>query len=179
MSREPMSSRFVDSRFVDVFELARTQATVRGRLALAGLTRLLASLGGSVGELEYTLQGQVDDRGRPAARLRLRGTVQLVCDRCGGALPFDIDGDSQYYFVRSEQELGRIPVDDSLDEPLLGSTRFDLHELIEDEAILALPISPRHASCQPQAELPAVAAEGNPERPHPFAALAQLKSRRQ
>jgi uncharacterized protein len=174
MTREPVSTRFLD-----VFELARTQAAVHGRLPLAAMPRLVASLAGSSGDLEYTLQGEVGDRGRPAARLRIRGTVDLVCDRCGHAVPFELAGDSSYYFVRSEQELGRIPVDDSPDEPLLGSTRFDLHELIEDEAILALPISPRHAACQPAAEVPAATVEGNPERPRPFAALAQLKSRRQ
>lgn len=174
MSREPVSPRFLD-----VFELARMQATVSGRLPVAAMTRLADSLAGSSGELEYTLQGDVDDRGRPAARLSVRGTVQLVCDRCGSAVPFELDCESHYYFVRTEQELSRIPVDDSPDEPLLGSTRFDLYELIEDEAILALPVSPRHDACQPAAELPAATAEGNPERPHPFAALAQLKSRRQ
>lgn len=174
MSREPVSPRYLD-----VFELARTQATVRGRLPLAAMTRLADSLAGGSGELEYTLKGDLDDRGRPAARLSVSGTVQLVCDRCGSAVPFGLECESHYYFVRTEQELSRIPVDDSPDEPLLGSTRFDLHELIEDEAILALPISPRHDACQPAPEPRAETAEGNPQRPHPFAALAKLKSRRQ
>jgi uncharacterized protein len=169
----------VSPRYLDVFELARTQATVRGQLPLVAMTRLADSLAASSGELEYALRGDVDGRGRPAARLSVRGTVYLACDRCGSTVPFELDCDSQYYFVRSEQDLGRIPVDDSQDEPLLGSTRFDLHELIEDEAILALPISPRHDACQRAPEPPAATAEGNPERPHPFAALAQLKSRRQ
>ena len=81
--------------------------------------------------------------------------------------------------MRTEQELARIPDDESEDEPLLGSERFDLHELLEDEAILALPISPRHADCAaPAPAAPDAGAEAT-GRPHPFASLASLKSRRQ
>jgi uncharacterized protein len=70
-------------------------------------------------------------------------------------------------------------VDESEDEPLLGSERFDLYELLEDEAILALPISPRHADCAaPALATPDMGLDAD-DKPHPFAALAQLKSRRQ
>jgi uncharacterized protein len=40
-----------------------------------------------------------------------------------------------------------LPIDDAPDEPLLGSRRFDVAALVEEQAILALPISPRHAAC--------------------------------
>jgi uncharacterized protein len=174
MTRDPVSPRYVD-----VFELARTHGALHGQLPIDAMLRLASSLGSREGSLSYELQGDVDDHRRPAARLHFGGTVQLVCDRCGGTVPFRLDGDLRYYFVRTEAELDRIPVDDSPDEPLLGSARFDVHALIEDEAILALPISLRHAACRPAAEAGQTAAEGEPERRHPFAVLAQLKSRRQ
>lgn len=172
-------ARDSSSRFLDVFELARTRGAVGGRVPLGELTRLAASLSSSEGDLVYEVLGQVDDRGRPAAHLRLRGALRLVCDRCGDALPFELDASAQFYFVRSEQELARIPVEDSPEEPLLGSTRFDLLALVEDEAILALPISPRHVTCEGEAASAPASSDAASERPHPFASLAQLKPRRQ
>ena len=160
-------------RYVDVFELARTGGDVAGRAALERLARLQPSLADVAGELAYALRGFVDERGRPAAELDFRGTVHLTCDRCGRPLPFALGGSARYYFVRTEDELARIPVDDTPDEPLLGAARFDLLELVEEEAILGLPISPRHADCEAGA-MPAPALPDDAARPHPFAALARL-----
>lgn len=166
-------------RYVDVFELARTGASIEGDVPFAQMERMLPSLAKADGALQYVLSGFTDDRGRAAARLAFSGQVEQTCDRCGMAVSLGLEGEAHYYFVRTEQDLARIPVDESLEEPLLGSTRFDLFELLEDEAILALPISPRHDCCSEPA-MPAledVAGDGG--QPHPFAALAQLKSRRQ
>lgn len=166
-------------RFIDVFELARTAGRVEGLLPVAQMARLTPSLVRTEGELAFEMRGYLDPRGRPAAALSFRGAPLMTCDRCGAPVTCQLAGSARFYFVRSEQELARIPVDESEDEPLLGSERFDLYELLEDEAILALPISPRHADCS----LPAQAAPDTgmdaADRPHPFASLAQLKSRRQ
>lgn len=76
--------------------------------------------------------------------------------------------------MRSEADLADIPVDDAPEEPLVGSAHFDLAALIEDEAILQLPISPRHPDCA--APFPVEPdADAEEERPHPFAELARLR----
>jgi len=67
---------------------------------------------------------------------------------------------------------------------LVGSGRFDVLDLVEDEAIMALPIAPRHSACDlPDAHLPAGQnaprsrnGASSPERENPFAVLASLKS---
>ncbi|MDZ7652324.1 MAG: YceD family protein [Burkholderiaceae bacterium] len=166
-------------RFIDVFELARTAGAVEGVLPVAQMLRLAPSLVRPEGELAFELRGYVDMRGRPGAVLSFRGQAQMTCDRCGAPVTCELTGIARFYFVRTAQELERIPVDESEDEPLLGSARFDLHELLEDEAILALPISPRHADCAAPALAPPDAEVGAADRSHPFAPLAQLKSRRQ
>lgn len=176
------------AHYLDVFEAARRQRVVEGRLPLAALARLRPSLAAAEGALEFRYDGGADARGRPVGRLSFAGTVALVCDRCGGPLATALAGDARYYFVRSEAELARIPVDEAEEEPLLGSARFDLYALVEDEAILALPISPRHADCRPPYaagdEAPAAPggsgeADGEAPRRRPFAALARLKPRQQ
>jgi uncharacterized protein len=158
---------------IDVFTLARTGAVREGTLPLAALPRLAAGLLDSEGDVAYRAQGFVDALGRPALRLRLQADLVLRCDRCDGRLPLRIDDERLYFFVHDEAALAAIAVDEAPEEALLGSTRFDLAGLVEDEAILQLPLSPRHADC-PVA--PGVAgARPADERPKPFAGLQALR----
>jgi uncharacterized protein len=161
---------------IDVYELARTGGTVDGVVPVSTLPRLLHSLAGTEGQLRYVLIGVQDTRGRPAATLELKGTVTLTCDHCGQAFSFALANSSRFYFVADERELAAIAVDEVEEEPLVGSRRFDLGELIEDEAILALPIAPRHASCQAAIDR----AQPATDRPResPFAVLAELRKSR-
>jgi uncharacterized protein len=174
---------------LDVFELAKRGQVREGALEMAALPRLSQSQAGQPAEpappalIEFRFEGFLDEQRRPSAQLALRGEIDLACDRCGKPLRWPLATDARYFFVHSEDELGRLPVDDSEEEPLLGSARFDLHALIEDEAILALPMSPRHASCEIAVDLSAGLSAADippaePERPHPFAQLEKLKSRR-
>jgi uncharacterized protein len=171
---------------VDVFELAKRGETRAGELALAVLPRLAQSQASAAAAAEplqpvmFVLEGFMDERRRPSARLALDGEIDLVCDRCAKPLRWRLQSQARYFFVRSEDELARLPVDEAEEEPLLGATRFDLRGLVEDEAILALPMSPRHVDCELEVPLPAAQSkdEPAPERPSPFAQLEKLKSRR-
>lgn len=171
---------------VDVFELAKRGQSRSGELPLAVLPRLAQSQATTAASLvpprplAFRLEGFVDELRRPSARLALDGEIDLLCDRCAKPLRWLLRTQAHYFFVHSEDELARLPVDEAEEEPLLGATCFDLRGLIEDEAILALPMSPRHADCALEQPLPAAAPEdGRPtERPSPFAQLEKLKSRR-
>jgi len=167
---------------IDMFEFARRGACLAGELGHRELSRLGPMLAGAP-RLQYTLRGHVDARGRPAARLTLAATLPLRCDRCGLPLPCVLDHQADFYFVASAAELDAIPIDDEPSEPLLAETGFDPAALAEDEAILALPISPRHTACPaPAAEAGAAASAMAPaadrpreaERQLPFAGLAQM-----
>lgn len=167
-------------RFVDVFETARLGTVCAGELDPRGLARLAGTLAGEGGSLAFDWRGRVDEHGRPAGRLSLDGLLPLRCDRCQGVLHWAFDVQRSYYFVRTERELAGLPVDDVDEEPLLGSARFDLIELVEDEVILSLPLSPRHDDCTgPRASGSDADAEGaapaTDGRASPFAALATLR----
>ncbi|MCS6944736.1 MAG: DUF177 domain-containing protein [Sutterellaceae bacterium] len=165
-----MSSEFL----VDVFELARRAAAVEGTLALAAAARLRNGLRHAEGALTFRLQGLHDARGRPAAVLTLRGTLPLVCDRCLQPLDMALDHEATFFFVRSETELAELPVGDEPEEPLVGSRHFDVLALVEDEAILCQPISPRHAQCSPVSSQ-----QQRVERSDsPFAVLTRLRHAR-
>lgn len=158
----------------DVWELARKGDSISGEVALGQLPRLAAVLIDPADRLHYRFTGGIDERGRPAAFLELEGRLHANCDRCGRPLALPIDERARFYFVADETELDRLPIDEAPDEPLPGSTQFDLAALIEDQAMLALPISPRHEHCEsPLRQLPGV---GEPAR-QLFEALAGLKKR--
>jgi len=174
---------------IDVFSAARSGAAWRGRLALSAMPRLCASLTDGPGDrdalLNYECRGLTDAQGRPALELQLEATLPLRCDRCSSKLALALDTQRTFYFVNTQAELAAIPIDDTPEEALLGSSQFDLAGLIEDEVILQLPISPRHSDCIPvvrsTAMLPglgAVAADAD-ETPHPFAGLAALRDQLQ
>ena len=169
---------------IDVFSAARSGAAWRGRLALSAMPRLCASLTDGPGDrdvlLNFECRGLTDAQGRPALELQLDATLPLRCDRCSSKLALALDAQRTFYFVNTQAELAAIPIDDTPEEALLGSSHFDLAGLIEDEVILQLPISPRHADCIPIAGNAtvlqgsgAVPADAH-EPPHPFAGLAAL-----
>lgn len=160
---------------VDVFELARTRGEVAGEVPIRDADRLASMLARTEGVLQYRAEFALDDRGRPAARLVWSAALALKCVRCGSPVELDAGADAQFYFVRTEEELNALPIEpDEVEEPLLGSRSFDLEALVEDEAILSLPLAPRHARCPDDAAVADGAREMS-DRAHPFAALARLK----
>jgi len=159
---------------VDVFELAARGERIEGEIALARLPRLAGSLLGTEGSLRYEVRGLVDADGYPGADLSLRGRLRLECQRCNAALEFILERDTRFRFVHSEPELDALPLEDDEVDVVVGSQTMDLPGWVEDEAILSLPLVPRHESCIP-AEGSVDRAEPTAERPSPFAVLAALK----
>lgn len=161
---------------IDVWELARGRETRQGDIDVHRMPRLAGQLVDAADRLRFRFTGAIDERGRPAARLELDGTMHAVCDRCGQPVAVPISERAQFYFVAAEEDLARLPIDETSEEALLGSQRFDLAALIEDQAILALPISPRHDRCAAAArDEGARAPEEGTQRP--FLALAGLKKK--
>ena len=109
--------------------------------------------------------------------LTVHAALMLECQRCLGPMRYLVDGKTVFDVVRSESELGSEDDADEDDEPerIIGSRRFDLVALIEDELILGVPYIPRHDECPGISSKPAVAAPETVERPSPFAVLGKLK----
>jgi uncharacterized protein len=161
----------VERRTVDVFELARNGGSVEGEFEAADLPRLASLLTAPMGRIRFRFQGRIDEEGRSAANLRIEGRVGLRCDLCGERFEWTLDETDGFFFVDDEAHLGALPITVEGDEPLLADRQFDLQELIEEQTILALPISPRHAACASRAR----GAEAEHSANQPFAALAWLK----
>ena len=112
--------------------------------------------------------------------MQLSADLVLECQRCNQELIHRLQRDAQFRFVASEEELNALPIEDDEVDVVVGTHHMDLAAWVEDEAILSLPLVPRHEDCRPAVPLTAAeeaAGAGEPP-PNPFAALAGLKSGR-
>ena len=181
-----MKERSADPRNLNVQALSQDAGQLAGRVALARMPRLLGSWFGepaSDAVVDWSAQGLAQSAtGRdPGVWLHVRASlgVTLQCQRCLQAVSQLLEVDRHFRFVHSASEAERL--DASVDEDVLElAPRLDLHQLLEDELILALPLVPRHEGlCPTPLPLPldGVPAEAAPP-PNPFAALAALRSPR-
>ena len=97
----------------------------------------------------------------------VRGANRLVCRR---SPPVANDGGQNLQAAKKQVEVACL---DALHTDLPARS-FDLITQIEDELLLALPISPRHPVCPDEVLPESVDAE---KKPSPFAVLANLKTK--
>ncbi len=179
---------------VDAFDFARRGQVVEGAFSIHRLQRLLEGLAeqplGEVSELStapagpgvvrYVIQGRRTKDDKSQLVVQVQANLVLECQRCLGPLVLPIDRTTVFELVRRESDLSDDePDEDDFDAPeqIVGSPKFDLAELLEDELILEVPYVPCHTQCPDTADLDAQADEvaGREEPPSPFAVLGQLK----
>lgn len=170
-----MNERRFDPQRLDVVAFARAGGNLQGDSPLAGFRRLLqdASPGAAGGAVAWSATGaaRADAVGPDQTWLHLqaRAEVEMPCQRCLQPMAVPLAVDRRIRFVAGEAEAERLDAD-SDDDVLAIEPALDLHALLEDELILALPLVPRHEHCS----MPAGAAARDAAA-HPFAGLAALR----
>ena len=142
MSHEPAHQPVIDG-----FEFASAGATKQGVWPLRDFPRLRDMLATEAGEVRYEINGVRDERGRPALRLQVRGTLMLRCQRCLEPMPFEVRTDETLVLAATLDEIHAEPADAHAPDRVVAGREMALRELIEDELILAVPYAPRHDSC--------------------------------
>lgn len=162
---------------IDAFAFCRNGEKQAGKLLLSELARLRAECASDEGEVEWMLVGNThstQDNGYPTLQLTVNGTVQLMCQRCLTPYIFQINSDAKILLAKDEQvadQLDSLLEDDDV-EVIAGSKAFDVVALIEDEVLLAIPLSPKHEVCPTKEKLDAFATA---KKESPFAALKSWK----
>jgi uncharacterized protein len=168
--RKYYHARFMSARAViDSLEFARDRQHLRGTVPVVELARLSDSLFDACGELGYELTGDCDDRQRPRVQLKVAGSVNLICQRCLRSLAFEVAVETNL-LVLTGQAGGETADFDDLDG-IPANAHTDVWSVVEDEVLLAMPISPRHAEGECSQAVKAV----TDSAVSPFAALARLK----
>ena len=170
-------------RKLSMAALALEAAPLLGQAPMAQLPRLADEAVQDLadGRVHFQALGSMreDAAGKSVPWLQLQGQVDidLVCQRCLEPVTTLVQFDREFRFVESED--AALAQDEESEEDLLViSPQFDLLELVEDELLMALPVSPKHEKCPGDLKLSAADAdfETAAERPSPFAKLAQLKA---
>src|SRR3989338_4893947 len=150
---------------IDGLAFVRNAAVLEGQLGMESLPRLAQS-GCSCSVLDFVLTGEINERGKPALRLAVNGSVRLECQRCLGELDLPLHLEAQLELALSEAE---ITADEDDIERVVAGREMRVAALVEDEVLLALPMVPKHERCSAAAE------SGGSADPTPFQALAALR----
>lgn len=168
--------------WIDTLEFARSGGSLEAEQPAGDFPRLLELLAAPEGQIRWRLDGQRRPRPEGGAdsflRLQIAGTVSLECIRCLKPVQAQFGDERLFKIAATEAQAEREDAQTDDYDALVASHRFDVLELVEDEAILALPIAPRHADCELPAEVGTRPERELAERPNPFAALAGLRDRR-
>ncbi|MDP1653090.1 MAG: YceD family protein [Rhodocyclaceae bacterium] len=163
---------------IDSLKFAAEEDCIAGKLALTRLTRLHDVLASREGWLDCELAGY-REAGKAGAggtklglHLRVRGRLGLHCQRCLTEVGFDCAIDSRLLLIPPDAEWPEEDLESDEFDAIPASRELSVMALVEDEVLLALPLVPRHATCQPPANTGAAEEESEPS---PFAVLAGLK----
>jgi uncharacterized protein len=128
---------------IDGLQFAHAALERRGVVKAERLPRLV-QLQCSTEGLEYHVRGGRAGNGKPCLWLSVRGSVELICQRCLDPIEVPIAIDAELLLAENLREISE--ADDEIDR-VLASRNMDVTWLVEDEVILGLPMSPRHEEC--------------------------------
>jgi uncharacterized protein len=153
---------------IDGFEFARAGLKLGGEWPISDFPRWRDALASDSGWVRYELEGVPEAKGRPALRLSVQGTLALTCQRCLERLDYPVRIAALLLLYAGEREIGEEPQDADGPDRIVAGREMAVHDMIEDEVLLAIPYAPRHAQCESRASGETAA------RQQPFAGLRGL-----
>jgi uncharacterized protein len=163
--------------FIDPITLADKQRVLTGQIPLTKLSRLTDVLLTDHGQVEINLSFGKEGRWSIVTG-DIKAVLSLECRTCLEALTLPLEVKVNLAVVKSLEQVEHLA---GKYEPLmLKDEKIPLHELVEDELLLALPAFPRHEhDCVPHQQSsgikPASVDDKQIQSNNPFSVLAQLK----
>lgn len=112
----------------------------------------------------------------------IKAVLSVACQRCLDPMPVDVSGNYRMAILESENKIGYLnALDETADYVLLDEICPDdkkmlpVADMLEDELLLAIPLSPRHDDCDMHTDSVGDVADEPAE--NPFAVLGQLKGK--
>jgi uncharacterized protein len=170
MSRQAVEANqgFVTA-VIDGLEFARLGRQFKGKVPAKSFSRLRDQLVDDSGEIDWQVLGEQDRDGNCFLELHLSGVLRLRCQRCLGGVDESLAVVSRLLLIPPGQAWPDEELAEDGFDAVAAGKEMALAPMIEDEMLLALPIAPRHDSC----DLPTPTREE--QEPSPFAVLAKLK----
>ena len=162
------------SQSINPLRLAKSRERIEGSLQLDSFERLKGDLLENTGELRFSLLFNFDESGQCVIESEIDAQLTLECQRCLKPVVIKIEKKSLLGLVKDKDEIDNLAKEY---EPLqIDEETVSVKQLIEDELLLSIPLSPLHAEneCAGKSVLDQINEDAKPK---PFAALAALKKK--
>lgn len=131
---------------IDPIKLAKQKGTITGQLPLSLCPRIQ-----EMAEQQNQYVSAVFEFAQNKDRIyvihgKLNTVVTVVCQRCNQLMQEPLEIECTLSPVTSDERAKTLP--GSIDPVLMEADQIDLHALIEDEVLLALPMVPKHEQCE-------------------------------
>jgi uncharacterized protein len=158
---------------LDLRSLAARGVVIKGTASLDALPRLSESEIGLEAPVVAELQFRRDEEGR-----YVEATLTLTCQRCLDGMSLTLVAGSTTACVWNDSDAAALP---SGLEPLVVGETADLNEIVEEELLLAVPVSPVHEKdCLidrgGEESAKASVLSPDPGRTNPFSVLKDLRT---
>lgn len=165
---------------IDPIRAASSGLRFSGVVPSNNVKRLNELCAGDCSDVIVSLECGVDIQGIVYLRGKAVTELTLLCQRCMTLYTTEVTVDFCFSPCKDEAEIDELPdAYDPIECNEIGEVR--LHQLIEDELIVAMPIIPMHEDSECNlGSKDMVVGEIEPaheERPNPFAVLEKLKSK--
>lgn len=159
---------------IDPYRYAEQNLAIDGVLAVNTMSRLLPNLHEDATLAEVHVHFGRDEQGTTYLKGQIKADLVLQCQRCMEAYQYPIVSDLALGIVTNLDEANALP--DFYEPVMVHDKQLALHELVEDELILNLPIIPKHAVEECQVSLPSEdEAQQKVVVKNPFHVLQSLK----
>ena len=152
---------------INNLEFAEAQQTLAGEIDALKCERLAETIApsGTGAHISFKLTGAAKQLRNPSLHLHIEAQLPVICQRCLEEMQVHLNLTFNYIICNA------LPteIDENNDTDWLeAAPEMNLQELIEDELLLAMPISPMHDhDCSKQSMQ-------SGEKPNPFAVLQGL-----
>lgn len=162
-------------KLVDPRRLAEQRVVYKEKIAVSELPRIEDVAESSSSDIDVELVFERDEQHRVRVVGSIKGAIDQVCQRCMGLVETNFDQAVDLLVVWNDDQSKAVPKE--IDPWEVGETA-NLHELIEDEILLALPLVARHEPGECEApRIPdheSVVEEEQEGRQRPFEILKDL-----
>jgi uncharacterized protein len=162
---------------LDPIKSAQKLSSYEGIFVAKDMLRLSDAVDSILSDVSVKVEFAKDAQGLTYFQGTLAVQVMLICQRCNQAYPHDVDIEFCFSPVQGSEQDDTLP---DAYEPVEVDDHgeVDLFQILEDEAILSLPIVALHSQedCSVRAEdMSFGKIEPEPKRENPFAVLKELK----
>lgn len=171
-------------KYIDPYQMARAEQTFSGGLNTAQLPRVSDLLVecNHANDVTLNLKIVMNASNNPIITGTISTTLKQTCQRCLEPFQTDLTTNVDVCIMASEEQSKQLPSEQEY--VVIEDNSFYIHQWIEDEIVLALPIVSYHADDQDCHSLLTLVTNDeiddkptlNQQKPNPFHVLNQLKA---